>query len=345
ATEGKGPGVGGWGPGAGRRALGARGRVRAPARCVFATACLAAVAVLLQLPGGARGPQAPGRVPQRIVSIVPSATEVLFAIGAGPRVAAVGSFERFPPEVERLPRVGALVDPDVERILSLRPDLVVVYASQTDLRAQLGRAGIPVYVYPHGSLADITAGMRDLGARLGLAAQAESAAAAVERDLAAVRASVAGLPRPRALLVIGREPRALRAITVSGGVGFLHDLLDLAGADNAFGDVPRESTMAATEAILARRPDVIIELHYDERATERDADLERLAWKALPGVPAVKNGRVHVLYGGAFVVPGPRVVLTARAFARLLHGVRSGIPSSGTASAPDAGIPDLTPVT
>jgi iron complex transport system substrate-binding protein len=260
------------------------------------------------------------RVPVRIISLVPSATEVLFVIGAGPRVVAVSSFDHFPPDVEGLARVGALVDPDVERILSLRPDLVVVYASQTDLRAQLDRAGIPVYLYRHGSLADITAGMRDLGARIGLARAAEEAAVAIERGLADQRASVAGLPRPRTVLVIGREPQSLRAISVSGGFGFLHDLLVLAGGDNVFGDVRRESMMVATETILAQRPDVIIELHYAGRESREAEARERQAWSLLPGVPAVKNGRVHLLYGGELVVPGPRVVLTARAFARALHG-------------------------
>jgi iron complex transport system substrate-binding protein len=259
----------------------------------------------------------------RIISLVPSATEVLFAIGAGPRVVAVSSFDHYPPEVDRLARVGALVDPDVERILSLRPDLVVVYASQTDLRAQLDRAGIPVYLYRHGSLADITAGMRALGARLGLAAAADAAALSVERDLERVRASVSSLPRPRTALVISREPQSLRAISVSGGVGFLHDLLELAGGDNVFGDVTRESTMASTETILARRPEVIIELHYLERAASGEEARTRRAWNQLPGVPAVKNGRVHLLYGGELVVPGPRVVLTARAFADALHPTTS----------------------
>jgi iron complex transport system substrate-binding protein len=257
--------------------------------------------------------------PARIVSLVPSATEMLFAMGAGPRVAAVSSYDRFPPEVERLPRVGALVDPDVERILSLRPDLVVAYASQTDLLVQLRRAGIPVHIYRHGSLADITAGMRALGSRIGMTAEARSAAAGIEQGLQEVRASVAGRPRPRTLLVIGREPQSLRAISVSGGFGFLHDLLDLAGGDNVFGDVARESMMVATETILAKQPDVILELHYSDSAS-RDAEaLERNAWTLLPGVPAVRNGRVRLLYGGELVVPGPRVVLTARAFARALH--------------------------
>jgi iron complex transport system substrate-binding protein len=266
------------------------------------------------------------QAPRRIISLVPSATEMLFAMGAGPRVAAVSSYDRFPPEVERLPRVGALVDPDVERLLSLRPDLVVAYASQTDLLAQLKRAGIPVYVYRHGTLADITTGMRDLGGRVGMTAEAERAAADVERGLAEVRASVACLPRPRTLLVIGREPQSLRSISASGGYGFLHDLLELAGGDNVFGDVKRESLVVATETILAKQPDVILELHYLDRASRDTESREREAWSLLPGVPAVKRGRVHLLYGGELVVPGPRVVLTARAFARALHGDASRRP-------------------
>ena len=263
-------------------------------------------------------PQAPN-APRRIVSLVPSATEMLFAMGAGPRVAAVSSYDRYPPEVERLPRVGALVDPDVERILSLQPDLVIAYASQTDLLAQLGRAGIPVYVYRHGSLGDITAGMRALGSRIGMPDDAGRAASDIERGLAGVRASVAGRPRPRTVLVIGREPQSLRAISVSGGFGFLHDLLDLAGGDNVFGDVKLESMMVATETILAKQPDVILELHYSDSASREAESRERDTWKLLPGVPAVRNGRVRLLYGGELVVPGPRVVLTARAFARALY--------------------------
>ncbi len=155
--------------------------------------------------------------------------------------------------------------------------------------AQLTRAGIPVYVYRHGSLADITAGMRELGGRIGMAAEAGRAAADVERGLAEVRASVAGAPRPRTVLVIGREPQSLRAISVSGGYGFLHDLLDLAGGSNVFGDVKRESMMVATETILAKQPDVILELHYSDTASRDDEARERAAWKLLPGVPAVRE--------------------------------------------------------
>lgn len=257
--------------------------------------------------------------PARIVSLVPSATEVLFAIGAGSRVVGVGSFDNYPPAVASLPRVGALIDPDIERILSLRPDLMICYASQTDLITQLERAGIPTYRYRHGSLADIADTVRRLGAAAGLPADAEALAAGIERDLETVQRRVQGRTRPRVMLVIGRSAGALRAINVSGGYGFLHDLVELAGGRNVFADVARESVGVSTETVLARAPEVILELRYAEAPSPESRARERRVWNALPGVPAVRTHRVVLLYGGELVVPGPRVTETARAFARAIH--------------------------
>ena len=103
---------------------------------------------------------------RRVISIIPATTEMLFAMGAGDRVVAVGSYDRYPPEVEHLPRVGALLDPSVERILAMRPDLVVLYGTQTELKNQLDRTNIPYYSYTHRGLADITGTIRALGVRV-----------------------------------------------------------------------------------------------------------------------------------------------------------------------------------
>ncbi|MCX6538335.1 MAG: helical backbone metal receptor [Acidobacteria bacterium] len=257
--------------------------------------------------------------PQRIVSLVASVTEMLFVMGAGPRVVAVSSFDHFPTEVDRLPRVGALIDPDIEKILSLRPDLVITYGSQNDLATKLAKANVPTFTYRHGSLGDITTTLRELGRRLGLASKAERVAAGIEQDLDRIRTRVRSEARPKTLLVIEREPRSLRAINVSGGYGFLHDLLELAGGTNIFGDVKRESLLVSTETILVRAPDVILELHYTDAPSRTLVDQERAAWSLLPAVPAVKHGRVELLFGEELVLPGPRVVLTATAFARALH--------------------------
>jgi iron complex transport system substrate-binding protein len=252
------------------------------------------------------------------VSLVPSVTETLFAIGAGPQVVAVSSYDREPPEVSRLPRVGALIDPDVERILSLRPDLVVAYGSQTDLREQMRRAGIRTWAYVHAGLADVTRTIRELGAVAGRASEGEALAASIERQLAAVRASAAGRPRPKVLLVFGREPLALRTIYASGGTGFLHDLVETAGGTNVFADVPRESVQATTELILARAPDVIIELRAEGLGDPSRRTAERDTWSTLASVPAVRRGRIYFLEGSEFVVPGPRIAEAARKMADVL---------------------------
>jgi len=258
-------------------------------------------------------------VPRRIVSLIPATTEMLFAIGASDRIVAVSAYDRFPAEVDRYPRVGGLLDPNVERILSLKPDLVVVYATQSDLIQQLERAGVPMFSYEHRGLPDITETMRRLGTRLGIATAADSAASRIEKQLDELRARVAGRSRPRTLLVFGREPGSLRRIDASGGYGFLHDLLEVAGGSDVLADLKRQSVQMSTEMILTRAPEVIIELQYGDSPRREQIDAETRVWNALPSVPAVRNKRVHLMVGDEFVVPGPRIVIAAERFARALH--------------------------
>jgi iron complex transport system substrate-binding protein len=263
--------------------------------------------------------QVSGTVPQRIVSLVPSLTEMLYAVGAGPQVVAVSSYDEFPPEVRTLPRVGALLDPDVERILSLRPDLVLTYGSQTTLEAQLARAGIKVFSYRHAGIAGILQGLRTLGAATGHASEGDRKARDVQAQLDAVRTRVRSLPRPRTLLVFGRQPQSLQQIYVSGGVGFMHDLLDVAGAANVFADVSREAVQPSQETLLTRAPDAILEVRANNPLTPPQMAAERRTWAPLASIPAVRNGRIYFLAADYLMAPGPRVALAAEALARALH--------------------------
>jgi iron complex transport system substrate-binding protein len=256
---------------------------------------------------------------RRIVSLVPAATEMLFAMGAGDRLVGVSTYDRFPPEVTKIPQAGGLLDPNVERILSMRADLVIVYSSQTELRRQLERAHLPMFEYTHRDLADVTATLRALGRAIGADGPANVAADDIERRLAAIRQRVAGRARPKTLLVFGREPGTLRQVEASGGYGFLHDLLELAGGADAVGDIRRESVQMSTEMLLARAPEVIIELHYGRSLDQATLEKERQVWNALPSMPAVRLGRINLLMGDEFVVPGPRIVIAAERFARTLH--------------------------
>jgi len=257
--------------------------------------------------------------PTRIVSLVPAVTEMLFAIGAGDDVVGVSSYDSFPPEARTKPRVGALVDPDFERILSLRPDLVVVYGTQVDLVGRLERARIAMFRYEHAGLADITSTIRAIGDRIGRTDRARALADGIDRDIEATRRSVAGKPRPKTVLIFGREEGALRAIYASGGIGFMHDMLEAAGALNLFADVKRQNVQATTELLLTRAPDVIIEVHTGEPWTaDRIAQAQRV-WSGLPSLPAVKTGRIYELIDDRLSIPGPRVAEAVRVLARVLH--------------------------
>jgi iron complex transport system substrate-binding protein len=254
--------------------------------------------------------------PQRIVSIIPATTEMLFAMGVGPRVIGVGNFDRHPPEVLTRTKVGGLIDPDVERIISLKPDLVVVYGTQSDLRMQLDRAGIPVFLYQHAGLPDITQTIRDLGMRVGNAPEGNELAERIEKAISDVRKRVGGRPRPRTLLVFGRDAETLRGIYASGAVGFLNDMLEAAGGANVFGEVKRQSLQATSELVIARAPEVIIEIGADT-ASSKGRNLG--AWDALASVPAVKNRRLYLLTGDEMMNPGPRIGQAVRRVAEVLH--------------------------
>jgi iron complex transport system substrate-binding protein len=212
-----------------------------------------------------------------------------------------------------------LLDPDTEKIISLKPDLVITYGSQTDLQSQLKSANIPYFDYRHAGLDHIMVTMRALGARTGHGDQAEKVASALQGSIDAVKKRVAGKPRPKTLLVFGREPGSLRNIYASAGRGFLHDMLDVAGGQDVLQDIEKESAQISTEMILARAPDVILELNAAPRLN--DADLKKVVapWMTLSSVPAVRNKRVIILLGPGLTVPGPRVIEGIEKMAKALH--------------------------
>jgi cobalamin transport system substrate-binding protein len=290
----------------------------------FARARLACVAICVSYL--ALGTGAALQRPARVISVIPAVTEMLFAMGAGDQVVGVSSYDRYPPEVASRERVGALLDPNIERILALKPDLVIVYGTQQEFIARLGRAGIPTFEYQHAGLADITVTMRRLGQRVGRAQESERLAAQVEREIAEIRKQVAGRPRPKTAIVFDRESGSLRSMYASAGIGFMHDMLEAAGGADVFADQKRQSLQLSAETLLARAPEVIIEVKTSEGWSPERIASELSVWKALSALPAVRTGRVHILTDDRLSIPGPRVAEAIRLLARVLHpsAVRSG---------------------
>ena len=244
---------------------------------------------------------------------------MLFAIGAGDQVVGVSSFAGYPDEVNSRPRVGALLDPNIERILSLSPDLVVMHESQTDAIEQMRRGNIEVFLYRHGSIADITDMLRQLGRRTGRTAKAMGIATQIEVTLQSIQPRVSNYQKPKILLVLGREPDTVRNVYASGGIGFLNDMIIAAGGINVFAHVESEAARPNAEGILAAAPDVIIEIRAEGLLPDKTTPGNPSVWDALPAIPAVQKDRVYFLSGSDLVVPGPRVAKATERFARTLH--------------------------
>jgi iron complex transport system substrate-binding protein len=173
-----------------------------------------------------------------------------------------------------------------------------------------------MFLYQHAGLPDITTTIRQLGARIGNTKESAALADRIEAEIADVKTRIAGRPRPRTLLVFGRDAETLRGIYASGAVGFLHDMLVAAGGTNVFADVQRQSIQTTSELAVARAPEVIVEIGVD---TASASSRNLRAWESLPSIPAVRNRRIYQLRGDGMMNPGPRISASVRRMAEVLH--------------------------
>jgi iron complex transport system substrate-binding protein len=260
----------------------------------------------------------------RIVSTLPSATEMLFAIGLGERVVGVSNFCRYPPQVTSLPKIGNVVRPDFERILTLRPDLVVITDRSPELAGRLAAARVPYVAVATTTLADVSLGMARIGAAAGIEPHARAVVRSMEERLQRVRTRAVARPRPRVLLILGRNPDMLTGIVAAGAGSYLDDLVQLAGGDNV---VSRVSSLpypkVSLESILSLDPQVIVDTidmsGIDPNRERRNAEGHKL-WQRYQTLSAVRTGRVHAAESDALVIPGPRVVEVAEWLADLIQG-------------------------
>lgn len=273
--------------------------------------------LMLALVFGAALTAAP--IPHRVISLIPAATEILFAMGAGPEVIGVSTFDRFPPEVMSRPKVGGLLDPDTERVLALRPTLVVIYETQTELRTRLTAAGIRTYAYRHGSIAFVYATIQGLGRVLGREREADALTVRMQRQFADIGSALRATSPVPTFLVIGRDPGSLHGLDVAGGQDFLNEIIEAAGGVNVFQDIARPAVEVSTEQVLTRRPEAILELWVNRPMDARTREREVAVWDALSALPAVRTHRIFEITDERLAIPGPRLPDGVHLLASLLH--------------------------
>lgn len=263
-------------------------------------------------------PVAPG---QRLAVLSPAAAETLALLGVADRVVAVGDWVTWPPEIAAKPKLGAYDEPSRERLLELGVDTLVTSASVAGRagREELERLGIRVVEFETDTFAGALEGIETVGALVGREPQAARLVAGVRARVDAVATGVAGAPRVRALVVVGRDP-----LFVAGPGSFLDELVRLAGGENVAADAGAPWAMVSLEAMLARRPEVILDTSENRPGAPRGALAGE--WARWPFLPAVAAGRVHFVDPALLAIPGPRLGEMAERMARFLHPERFGAP-------------------
>lgn len=265
--------------------------------------------------------------PQRVVSLLPSNTEILFAVGAGPQVVGVTDFCDYPPQVRGLPRVGGIVPGSlsVERVVSLAPDLVLSGGRlQQPVIEALERLGIPVFALEPRTIEGVYDNIRKVGRLTGHPEQAEAVVQTMQRRVQAVRQAVADLPpqdRVRVFYEVWDNP-----LMTAGPSTFIGQLIELAGGINVFADLRQDWPQVSLEELVRRDPDVILGPATHGSGLVVDELRRRPGWQNLR---AVQNGRVHLVEDNLISRPGPRLVEGLEQVARALYPQRFASPASG----------------
>lgn len=264
----------------------------------------------------------------RIVSLVPNATEILFEIGAGKLLVGVSDYCRYPAEAAQLPKAGALMNPSIERILLMQPDVVLTYRAQADLRQKLVVTRVASW---HGStdrLAEVYKAIGELGTIAGRQTQAASLTERIKADLDAVSATVpAAEPRPGVVIILSRSPGELSDIYMSSRNSYHGELAEIAGGRNLATEYHAPSMPVSVETLVMLDPEVIIDMSITEgRAGELSVAPPGNPWATLTTVRAVRQSRVHFHPDPHALIPGPSAVATARAFRQFIA------PANGSAA-------------
>lgn len=259
----------------------------------------------------------PASAPRRVVSLAPSVTETLFALGLGPRVVGVTRFCDRPPGVQNLPRVGGFSDPSLEAILALRPDAVVAVPSEGNRRVveRLVDLRVPVLVVPDTTVEDVRVAITLMGAELGAAPAAQTLWNTMEARMAAVGAGVKGRPPPRVLILYDTRP------AIAAGPGSFADaMLTRAGAINVVKDATVPYPTLSLETVVALRPDVVLDASMGARTEGGGSAALEALLGPFSDVPAVRTKRLLSVPPGVLARPGPSMAEDLEVLADLCHG-------------------------
>ncbi len=257
-------------------------------------------------------------LPQRIVSLSPDLTEMLYGVGAFPRIVAISDFDTYPDETANLPHLGRLDNPSFERLAGVRPDLVVINSAQAPfLEPALNALGLKVLKASNRTIDEVYAAMLLIGRTTGNQLAAEKLIGTTRQGLDRIARKTAGLAKPRVVMIIDRTPGTLRDLYTATPGAYLAELVEIAGGRMALPPAKSGYQKLNKEDLLAINPDIILDF-LQAPASALSADpLE--AWRQMPELRAVREHRVYPVNQDFVPHASQRMVQTAELFAKRIH--------------------------
>ena len=279
-------------------------------RALFRALAAAVAAALVFLCGlSAQQPQ------RRLISTTPSVTETLCLLGLEEELVAVSDYCQYPESVKTLPRIGGLYNPNIEKIVSLRPTHVVLLQEHRELAERLAVFHIPTVTVDHRSVDGVIDSIRILGRAFDREPLGEEQAALLRQRLDQIARAAEPLEKPSVLIAIDRPKGELSEFYAAGRSPYFQELLEIAGGRNVLESSSAAFPTVTIKILLRLKPDIIIDLSFASRAAGSIDDWKKLA----PLLPAVAEEKVYVITDDYATIPGPRIALTAERFFRLLH--------------------------
>jgi len=257
--------------------------------------------------------------PQRIISMSPSITETLFALGVGDRVVGVTDFCSYPKEACALPKIGGLLNPSVEAWIRLKPDLIIHQDDSHKLRINAQNLGIHTLAVSMTSLKNIFDTIQTFGEVLGCKPAAHLLVQKLQTEIQRYQTRLKDVPKKTTLLLLGDGSNPGGALYAVGRSTFLGELLKLAGGDNILTDPTINYPKISKEFILRHSPEVIIEAGPNANMTPQEKAEKLKQWQRFPTLTAVKNKTIYFVGADYILIPGPRFLNILNHFARVIH--------------------------
>ncbi len=260
---------------------------------------------------------------QRVVSLSPHITEIIYALGQQDKLVAVSDFCSYPPEAQAKEHIGGLLNPNLEKILSLQANLFIGTPAHNDLAEKLAKQGLKSVLLPNDRLEDIFSSIDSVGTLLHCSQKARALNQAIHDSLTVYRIAAKRFKRtnPRALFVIGREPGTLRKLTIASGQTFLSQVWEALGGSNAFGTLSMKYVQINREALLENNPDLIIEFRYKEAWNAQKQEQLVHEWQSLGRLQAVQEKNIFVVTKDYTLIPGPRIYKLAADYVHIMKNL------------------------